>query len=461
MGCQQIKEKRKEPIKNQSKSTKNQPSDINQNSMKEQNVPPSPKDTPNKLEDNPQINQKEITLQEQSYPQTDMNNPINQSESPVLFTKNENKNVNQIDDKEGKLLENKIISDNINKILDFCNEEYIPGCIGKLCFDPIILFIYNSKKNSFNAQKFEYTLIDFEELNNTSTYCNGDNKLFVSGGIDKNGKALDKLWIFDLLDYNVEGPIQMNGKYNHSMIFIPKKYIFFVGGNDENVFYYDLKEKKIENWDRLNKKRIEPALIVMNNYLYVFDNVNKIGENNNFELSFERTNLLSAEPKWEIVVPELSRNILENNNIIPKYFGASKESKESIIFLGGNIMDEDDNINEGKSYRYNIKENLIEITDIPFINISLKEKNFFPFNEKSDIYLILPDFYKNCPQVVFYIKNKNAVKVINYKPNSKNEEKKINDLGNNINDIKEKIQFKNYNFNMPKIPEKINEIVEI
>ena len=379
MGCQQIKEKRKEPINNQSKSTTNQPSDINQNSMKEQNVPPSPKDTPNKLEENPQISQKEITLQEQSYPQTDINNPANQSESPTLLSKNENKNLNQIDAKEGELLENKNISDNNNNILDFCKEEYIPSCIGKLCFDPIILFIYNSKKNFFNTQKYEYTLIDFEELNNTSTCCNGDNKLFVSGGIDKNGKVVDKLWIFDLLDYNVEGPIQMNGKYSHTMIFIPKKYIFFVGGNDENVFYYDIKEKKIENWDRLNKKRIEPALIVMNNYLYAFDNVNKNGENNNFELSFERTNLLSSKPEWELVVPELSRNILEKNNIIPKYFGVSKESKESIIFLGGNIMDEDDNINEGKSYRYNIKDNLIEITDIPFINFSLKEKNFFFF----------------------------------------------------------------------------------
>ena len=237
MGCQQIKEKRKEPINNQSKSTTNQPSDINQNSMKEQNVPPSPKDTPNKLEENPQISQKEITLQDQSYPQTDINNPANQSERPVLLSKNENKNLNQIDAKEGELLENKNISDNNNNILDFCKEEYIPSCIGKLCFDPIILFIYNSKKNFFNTQKYEYTLIDFEELNNTSTCCNGDNKLFVSGGIDKNDKAVDKLWIFDLLDYNVEGPIQMNGKYSHTMIFIPKKYIFFVGGNDENVFY--------------------------------------------------------------------------------------------------------------------------------------------------------------------------------------------------------------------------------
>ena len=168
------------------------------------------------------------------------------------------------------------------------------------------------------------------------------------------------------------------------MIYIPSKYIFLVGGNDQNVSYFDINEKKLESWGELNKKRLEPALIQMNNYLYVFDNVNT--NEDNIELNFERTDLLSDKPNFELIEPNLSLNIGEN--IIPKFFGVARESEESIIFLGGNILDEEnDNINDIKNYRYNINENKIEFSDVPFINIQLKEKTFLNFNNKEDIYL--------------------------------------------------------------------------
>ena len=75
-----------------------------------------------------------------------------------------------------------------------------------------------------------------------------------------------------------------------------------------------------------------------------------------------------------------------------------------------------------------------------------------------NFHFILPDFYNKCPQVAFYIKNKNSLKVINYKPNYKNDDKKIIDIEQNIN--KENVNLKYYDFNMPKIPEKIHAIVE-
>ena len=106
------------------------------------------------------------------------------------------------------------------------------------------------------------------------------------------------------------------------MIYIPNKYIFLVGGNNEKVLYFDINEKMIESWSDLNKRRLEPALIQINNYLYVFDNVNK--NENNFELNFERTNLLSDKPNFELIEPNLDENI--QGNIIPKFFGVSKES---------------------------------------------------------------------------------------------------------------------------------------
>ena len=364
----------------------------------------------------------------------------------VDILKNEN---NENNERQSEIEEN-------NK-LNISYEEYIPSQIGKLCFDPILLFVYDSKKNSFHVQKYDQILIDLSKLNQTSSCCNGNNKLFISGGIDENNEIVDKLWIFDLVDYSVEEPIQICPKNDHSMIYIPGQYIFLVGGNDESTLYLNIEDLKVENWANLNKKRIEPALIQVNNFLYVFDNVNKNEEINDFELTFEKTNLLSSKPTWELIRPNLATEIL-GTKIIPKFFGVTKDSVEDIIFLGGNILDEHDNLEDIRNYKYNIEKNLIEFSEVPFVNIQLKEKKFLSFNNKNDIFFILPDFYKKCPQVVFYLKNKNIIKVIDYMPNSKIEKKKLN------TNLKFDINFENdnfkYNFNMPKIVEK-NEIYKI
>ena len=103
---------------------------------------------------------------------------------------------------------------------------------------------------------------------------------------------------------------------------------------------------------------------------------------------------------------------------------------------------------------------IIEESEVPFVNISLKEKKFFLFNNKNDIFFLLPDFYKKCPQVVFYIKSKNIIKLIDYRPNSKIDRNKLDNKKNDING--NNLRFKNYDFNMPKAPEKNeNEILEI
>ena len=367
-------------------------------------------------------------------------NNNDQENIELLGTQNDEQKLRSINN-----LKNSNNNNNNNNLLIIDNEEYNPDYIGKLCFEPLLLFIYECKKKSFQVKKYEQSLYNFDKLNNTSSYCNGDNKLFISGGIDNNGEKSDNLRIFDLGDFSVEEPLQISPKYNHSMIYIPKNYIFFIGGNDLITFYLDIKEKKIINWDKLNKVRIEPALIQVNNYLYVFDNINKDEDNINFELTFEKTNLLTNNPKWELIKPKISSDIFQTN-IIPKFFGVSRESDNNIIFLGGNILDEQDNLDEIKNYKYNISENEIEISDVPFISFQLNEKSFLSYNNKNNIYLILPNFYKKNPQVVFYIKNKNIVKVIDYMPNAKYEERRMF------------LKNKKCDFNMPKNNENMNEI---
>ena len=413
MGCKEMKDKRKEPLIKQEDKEKD---------SKE-----------NKPEEQKPLDEQNIVDTEQQ------NSPIKQ-EGHLLSS-----NKKQIIKEDEK----------VQSILTLDVEPYIPKYIGKLCFQPFDLFIYDIKKRIFHVQKYRYEdNSNFEKLTNSSSCCNGDNKLFISGGIDSEENIIDKLWIFDLINYQVECLSNLAPKNNHSMIYIPSKYIFLVGGNDQNVSYFDINEKKLESWGELNKKRLEPALIQMNNYLYVFDNVNT--NEDNIELNFERTDLLSDKPNFELIEPNLSLNIGEN--IIPKFFGVARESEESIIFLGGNILDEQNDVNNIKNYRYNINENIIEFSEVPFVNIQLKEKTFLNFNNKNDIYIILSDFYRKCPQVVFYIKNKKKIKVVNYKQDISqinSERVEENNLILKEENINSKL--KSYNFNMPKNKENINE----
>jgi hypothetical protein len=461
MGCQEMKEKKKTPIKrNESKNNGIKTKVESQKNISDSNDPQKTEPEPKIVDGLPQnnLNNKENPISNAKENNIDnMENPESNiviSGSPSNLnngksTNDENILRNPINESQSYIEEN-------NK-LNISDEEYIPSQIGKLCFDPILLFVYDSKKNSFHVQKYDQVLIDLSKLNKTSSCCNGANKLFISGGIDENNEIVDKLWIFDLVDYSVEEPIQICPKNDHSMIYIPGQYIFLVGGNDDSTLYLNIEDSKVKNWANLNKKRLEPALIKVNNFLYVFDNVNKNEELNDFEITFEKTNLLSSRPTWELIRPNLATEIL-GTKIIPKFFGVSKESEEDIIFLGGNILDEHDNLEDIKNYKYNIEKNLIEFSEVPFANIQLTEKKFHSFNNKNDIFFILPDFYKKCPQVVFYIKNKNIIKVIDYMPNSKIEKKKLD-----VN-VKYDINFENenfkYNFNMPKIVEK-NEIYKI
>ena len=140
-----------------------------------------------------------------------------------------------------------------------------------------------------------------EELNNycsSSSYCNGNNMLFISGG-ENNDINVNKFWKIDLKIAEIQS-INMSHKKNHSMIALPGNYVFIVGGQTKETFYYDLNINNFYEWKKLNIFRIEPALILVNNYLYCFNNINY---NINDEITFEKTDLNSDEHKWELIKP--------------------------------------------------------------------------------------------------------------------------------------------------------------
>ena len=74
--------------------------------------------------------------------------------------------------------------------------------------------------------------------------------------------------------------------------------------------------------------------------------------------------------------------------------------------------------------KYNVKKNMMEISDIPFTEISLSEKTFLPLDNKN--FFILPNFSKRAPKIVYFSKDKNTVKSSSFKSNTNITKKKQN-----------------------------------
>ena len=326
-----------------------------------------------------------------------------------------------------------------------------PEIIARPISDPFSIFTFLRKEKTLKVLKFESN-VNLEELKDygpTSAYCNGNNFLFISGGEKSNNELVSKFFKIDLIKAEIE-TVPMAPKKNHSMIFIQGDYVFIIGGQSKDTFYYDLNENKFYGWGKLNKNRIEPALILVNNYLYCFDNMNN-NNSINEKFTFERSDIYSQNHTWEICEPDLS-SVRMNQ----KFFGVS-QNNDDIIFIGGNLdLEDEDNINikERKNQKYNISNNTIEESDIPFINYSFKEKTFLKYNEK--INCILPEFNRHQPEVMLYLKEKNIIRFLKGYSKKKLEQKEKAEK--NIRDFSPiKMGFK-LNLNQPKENENVDNV---
>ena len=324
------------------------------------------------------------------------------------------------------------------KPLRINNDEIIPDLVGKPFNEPFEVFLFAKDDKSLKIQTYDPITINNLYLNDyspSSAYCNGNNHLFISGGEKKNGEIIDNFWEIDLKDQNIAEPVKIPPKKNHSMIFIPNNYVFIVGGNDKKTFYFNTENVEVCEWANLNVIRTEPALQRISNYLYCFDNISK-GNNDLFTL--EKTDLKSNSPEWVLYTPKLNFQNVNVEKLNQKFFGVSKDDENNIIFLGGN-MDNYNNNNELFNYKYNTFLNTIEVSKVPYRKYNFKEKTFLSY--KNNIDYILPDFNKQHPEVVFFVKNKNKIEAIDYEPK----------LNAQIRPLKYQTSDHKYDFNMPTV----------
>ena len=297
------------------------------------------------------------------------------------------------------------IPENINDII----ESYIESnkIIGSAILDNQELFyIITYEKENGLIKPYYYKRNNNEELvkfNLFTAYCNAKGYLYISGGENEQNSDPDKtiakyndFFYIDLnkLDENKdkiiinELPNLNESRTWHSMIYIPYKYIFIVGGsNTKSVEIYNMDTNEINIDSELNEFRSECTLCLVNNmYLYAFCGFLIHQE---YNITIERCNLLKEKRKWEYV------NINEKDgfNFRPSFFGVSYFKNDEILLIGGN-----DNGDENHyDYVYKIGKNEEEKDEIDEFKCNLNEENsvfrdklFIPIGDNKSINIPLP-----------------------------------------------------------------------
>ena len=209
-------------------------------------------------------------------------------------------------------------------------EDYeVVKIVGKPISDPFQIFIFEIElqiiKIFKSSNMIQIQQLGLDQFGPDSAYCNGNNCLYISGGVDQEtNKTIGKFWIFNLKEKTFDNTKDMPPKKNHSMIYDEKK-VYIVGGEDVNTMFYNVDDKEIKNWANLNNRRFEPSLIKYNNFLFCFDTSKKY-QNNETIFNFEKIDLSSESTEWEIIQPEISENVL-NSIYSQKFFGVVEDFK--------------------------------------------------------------------------------------------------------------------------------------
>ena len=272
----------------------------------------------------------------------------------------------------------------------------------------IITYDTNNKSlNSFSYKRSEYPELTY--LTIFTAYCNAKNCLYFSGGEkemsyenEEISEKYDEFFCLDLTELkNNENQLILNqiGKLNeprtwHSMIYVPNKYIFIVGGsNTKSVELYDIEQKKLTKDSELNEIRCECTLCLVNNmYLYAFCGFIPQKDYNN---SIERCNLFKENRSWE-KIDTIERCKIKFN---PSFFAISYYQNNDLILIGGNDQGEA----ERADYIYKIAKEENEKDEIEEYKFDLqdkvsifKDKLFVPTldNKAINIPLIIADEIK-------------------------------------------------------------------
>ena len=304
--------------------------------------------------------------------------------------------------------------------------------------NPFKIINYSPKESKINLYNFDPKIINEYKLNdfNQSSACvNTPNNLYLSGGINSNKVPIKNFWTIDNNKLNVNLKELPLPKSNHSMIYIPNNYIFFVGGNNKFTFYYNIKNNTFSKWADLNEIQLRPAL-------YFDEETNELFCMSNYKDNFfiEKTNLTNF-PEWEKIDVNLKDKPTFRNNFIIK-----KINPDKYLLIGNNNYLYDNELKEIREYN-NSSPNKV--------GMQFLDKNLYKLNNYLDV--SIPKNFIDEKEIIIVNKNGDVKKVDFEQIENENIKKenlsfKTNDrkINGNIN-IKIKTQKVDANNNLDKI----------
>jgi hypothetical protein len=297
-------------------------------------------------------------------------------------------------------------------------EYYKTELIGSPRYEtnPFQVVYYNTKTKTLNS-----LIINNEEclqFNHFSSYCNGIDTLFISGG-EKQGdanaqsSALGNFYAINLNKGEEKRLVDLNvPRFWHSMIFIPNNWVFIVGGAlTKSVELYNINDGTIKIENELNELRAEATLCCIDNaYLYAFCGFKY---QSNYLTTVERCNLQAKRRIWEYVDVSGIENVGISFFTIG-YINEYSDEMESFLILGGNETAGGKCFND-KTYKYE-KDKIM-----PFGNIHIAdnfpEKFFIPIDDNNSIIMPLStDSVK-----VLILEKDGAISTMEFHEGEKNE----------------------------------------
>ena len=248
----------------------------------------------------------------------------------------------------------------------------------------IDLLIFHKQSKNFTTEIIENNKLS--KFNNLSSICNGKSVLYLSGGDNhKKSKSTDLFTSIDLLNVKSinELPKLNIARSRHSMIFIPKKYIFIIGGGTNEVELYDIEKNSIEMDSKMNETRNECTLFIMNNTtLYAFCGVSPDGS---FLSTVERCNLKQKDRLWSYV----NYTTADNTLFEECFYVGSFFSETSLILFSASENEKNEfstilfDLEDEENPTLNYYESGGKIIDV------IPEKVFHPIDQSTSIMIPL------------------------------------------------------------------------
>ena len=277
--------------------------------------------------------------------------------------------------------------------------EVTTTLIGEPLFDlggNIGLLIFHKYEKSFTSEILKNEKLS--KYNHLSSYCNCKNVLYICGGESKENRGTNnRNYISDFTQIDLfntdsinEMPSLEEPRAWHSMIFIPSKYIFIVGGDTKVVEIFDIDKKKLTPDSEMNEIRNECTLFCLNDsILYAFSGTAKTG---NYLKSIEKCNLRNSKREWTMV--EYKNDNADFQDCF--YISCFHQKSSNLILFAAN---ENDNYNyeslvfevkEGEGDNSSMEECCLTIFDMEEKLVDVcPEKIFHPISDNISVLIPL------------------------------------------------------------------------